>query len=98
MRPLYLVWKRRGLHVGLMGEYTAEMLVFLAKAIDPDDHWIEPSDGGPGNPVAGPPDWWYLPHFRCPRCQAVSYHPKDIEYGYCGRCHVFTRDLSPLNA
>jgi hypothetical protein len=20
----------------------------------------------------------------------VSYHPKDLEYGYCGNCHDFT--------
>lgn len=27
--------------------------------------------------------------FTCPRCYAVSYHPKDKEHGYCGRCHQF---------
>jgi ribosomal protein S27AE len=27
---------------------------------------------------------------RCPRCGAVSVHPKDIEEGYCGRCHDWT--------
>lgn len=27
--------------------------------------------------------------FTCPRCGAVSYHPKDKEHGYCGRCHQF---------
>ena len=33
-----------------------------------------------------------LPRFTCPRCGAVSYHPKDIEHGYCGRCHDWTGD------
>lgn len=28
----------------------------------------------------------------CPRCGATSYHPKDVEYGYCGRCHWWTSD------
>lgn len=26
----------------------------------------------------------------CPRCGKTSYHPKDIEQGYCGNCHDFT--------
>lgn len=30
------------------------------------------------------------PTFQCPRCHSVSYHPKDIQHGYCGRCHDFT--------
>ena len=25
----------------------------------------------------------------CPRCGAVSHHPKDIQERYCGRCHQF---------
>jgi hypothetical protein len=28
--------------------------------------------------------------FTCPRCGAVSYHPKDEEHGYCAKCHEFT--------
>jgi ribosomal protein S27AE len=28
--------------------------------------------------------------FTCPKCGAVSHHPKDKEQGYCGRCHAFT--------
>lgn len=28
--------------------------------------------------------------FTCPRCGAVSHHPKDEQQGYCGRCHDFT--------
>jgi hypothetical protein len=31
------------------------------------------------------------PPYTCPRCGAVSHHPKDAEQGYCGRCHAFTR-------
>ena len=30
------------------------------------------------------------PTFTCPRCGMRSYHPKDIEHGYCGECHDFT--------
>jgi hypothetical protein len=26
---------------------------------------------------------------RCLICGAISYHPKDIEERYCGRCHIF---------
>lgn len=28
--------------------------------------------------------------FVCPRCGAVSWHPQDLEHGYCGACHDFT--------
>lgn len=29
--------------------------------------------------------------FECPRCGRRSYHPKDIEQGYCGAsCHDWT--------
>ena len=30
--------------------------------------------------------------FTCPRCGAVSYHPADIQYSYCGACHDYTGD------
>jgi hypothetical protein len=36
-----------------------------------------------------------LPTFQCPRCQRVSFHPKDVEYGYCGACHDFTASQRP---
>lgn len=26
----------------------------------------------------------------CPRCHMTSYHPKDIQYGYCGNCRDWT--------
>jgi transcription elongation factor Elf1 len=29
--------------------------------------------------------------FTCPRCGATSHNPTDIEQGYCGRCHEWTR-------
>lgn len=29
------------------------------------------------------------PYVVCPRCGAVSHHPKDITERYCGRCHRF---------
>jgi hypothetical protein len=28
--------------------------------------------------------------FTCPRCGAVSHHPRDLAEGYCGRCHDWT--------
>ena len=28
----------------------------------------------------------------CPQCMMTSYHPKDIEHGYCGYCHAFTAE------
>lgn len=37
-----------------------------------------------------------LPTFTCPVCSMTSYHPKDIEYGYCGNCHEFTGEPSRL--
>jgi hypothetical protein len=30
------------------------------------------------------------PSITCPECGATSYHPGDIEHGYCGRCHAYT--------
>lgn len=30
------------------------------------------------------------PSIACPRCGKISYHPKDIEQGYCGHCHDWT--------
>jgi hypothetical protein len=32
----------------------------------------------------------------CLRCGLTSYHPKDVESGYCGRCHVFHEDVQPI--
>ncbi|MCV7174882.1 hypothetical protein [Mycolicibacterium sphagni] len=32
------------------------------------------------------------PSITCPRCDATSYHPDDIRYGYCGRCQGWTSD------
>lgn len=29
------------------------------------------------------------PSITCPVCEMTSYHPKDIEYRYCGKCHQF---------
>lgn len=34
------------------------------------------------------------PSYTCPRCGAVSYHPKDLEYRYCVRCHKFEDDAA----
>jgi len=31
-----------------------------------------------------------MPHFTCPRCGKVSWHPRDLEEGYCSFCHDWT--------
>jgi hypothetical protein len=31
------------------------------------------------------------PRITCPRCGRTSYHPTDVEQGYCGHCHDWTR-------
>lgn len=33
----------------------------------------------------------------CPECGKTSYHPKDIEFGYCAFCNEFTTASTPLN-
>jgi hypothetical protein len=35
------------------------------------------------------------PYIVCPRCGAVSHHPKDISERYCGRCHRFHNEAHP---
>lgn len=35
-----------------------------------------------------------VPSFTCPRCQRTSHNPSDVDHGYCGACHAFTRDPS----
>lgn len=32
------------------------------------------------------------PSITCPRCGSTSYHPGDVESGYCVRCHWWTSD------
>lgn len=31
------------------------------------------------------------PSITCPICGMASYNPNDIEQGYCGNCHDYTR-------
>ena len=31
----------------------------------------------------------------CPVCWHRSYHPHDVQHGYCARCHAFTSERSP---
>jgi hypothetical protein len=31
-----------------------------------------------------------LESITCPVCHRTSYHPDDIEAGYCGNCHDWT--------
>lgn len=30
------------------------------------------------------------PSFTCPLCRATSFHPVDVEEGWCDHCHDFT--------
>jgi hypothetical protein len=30
------------------------------------------------------------PSITCPRCGMTSYHPQDIEHGWCGNCNDYT--------
>jgi hypothetical protein len=30
------------------------------------------------------------PSITCPQCHRTSYHPQDIQQGYCGACHGWT--------
>lgn len=30
------------------------------------------------------------PSVTCPLCRRTSYHPRDVEYGYCGACRDYT--------
>lgn len=29
------------------------------------------------------------PSFTCPKCRKTSWHPDDVQNGYCGHCHEF---------
>jgi hypothetical protein len=35
------------------------------------------------------------PSITCPACGKTSYHPKDVENGYCVNCHAFTGEQRP---
>lgn len=32
--------------------------------------------------------------YKCPRCQRVSFNPKDAAERYCGACHTFAEDAT----
>lgn len=32
------------------------------------------------------------PSITCPECERTSWHPKDVEFGYCGYCSWWTSD------
>lgn len=36
------------------------------------------------------------PSITCPKCGLTSYNPNDIEHGYCGFCHDWTRGFVPI--
>ena len=44
--------------------------------------------------MTGLPGGVARPSITCPCCGAISYHPKDVEFLYCGRCYAFTGDPS----
>lgn len=33
---------------------------------------------------------WEPPSVQCPQCFMISYHPKDIEHGFCALCGTYT--------
>lgn len=36
------------------------------------------------------------PSITCPKCGRTSWHPKDVEYGWCGACQAFTTERPNL--
>lgn len=30
------------------------------------------------------------PSITCPECHRTSWHPKDVEYGWCANCNTYT--------
>lgn len=37
------------------------------------------------------------PHIKCLKCGLTSYHPKDIEERFCGKCHAWhDQNAEPL--
>jgi hypothetical protein len=32
--------------------------------------------------------------FTCPHCGRDSFHPRDLDYRYCGGCHYFVDDVA----
>jgi DNA-binding transcriptional ArsR family regulator len=36
-----------------------------------------------------------VPSITCPRCGMTSHNPNDVEQGYCGNCHDWTREARP---
>jgi len=36
------------------------------------------------------------PSITCPVCGMRSYHPVDVEMGYCGRCHAYTSPVDVM--
>lgn len=35
----------------------------------------------------------YIPSYRCPKCQSVSYNPGDIAHSYCALCRKTVQEL-----
>lgn len=38
------------------------------------------------------------PSRTCPRCGMTTYHPDDVQEGYCGACHDWTTTWDELMA
>lgn len=36
------------------------------------------------------------PSITCPQCSMTSYHPTDIEMGWCSNCKGYTSPVNPL--
>jgi ribosomal protein L37E len=46
-----------------------------------------------GCPMGKPPR---MPNITCPVCGMTSYHPRDIEMGWCAKCNAYTRPVDPM--
>ena len=42
--------------------------------------------------------WLVPPSYTCPRCRLTSYHPVDVEQGYCASCNDWTHGMTPQRA
>lgn len=42
------------------------------------------------------PEQYNTDSITCPECHMTSYHPMDIEMGWCSNCHGYTSPVNPL--
>lgn len=96
----------RGSNTHWRGAFELTSLIFICPTCQSATETITASDVGiteAQKAAAQEPDWrpdtkrWggvrageNAPSITCPQCRKTSYHPKDIEHGYCGYCHEYT--------